>query len=172
MDGEAATVTEEIALIESALAGDEAAAAALRTPDRTARLESILERRGASRTESRDLVADLWADCFNTGQERGSLLDRFSGKGSIDAFLTRTALNRLIDFKRRQRFRGDLPGVAAVVDLLVDLQGPTEKRFGALVVALATMHQGQAVGQAGDFRVIFTMQAPANLEPLQKGRSG
>ncbi|MEM9480044.1 MAG: sigma-70 family RNA polymerase sigma factor [Verrucomicrobiota bacterium] len=111
MDGESATATnDEFALIESALAGDEAAASALRTSERTGRLESILERRGASRTEARDIVADLWSDCFNTGTDRGSLLDRFSGKGSIDAFLTRTALNRLIDYKRRQRFRGDLPG--------------------------------------------------------------
>ncbi len=109
MDGETATAGDELALIEAALGGDEGAAAAIRTKDRTSRLEAILQRRGASATEARDLVADLWADCFNTTHERGSLLDRFSGKGNLDAFLTRTALNRLIDYKRRLRFRGELP---------------------------------------------------------------
>ena len=109
MDGETAEVSDELALIEAALAGDESAAASIRTAERTSRLESILQRRGASATEARDLVADMWADCFNTSHQRGSLLDRYSGKGNLDAFLTRTSLNRLIDYKRRLRFRGDLP---------------------------------------------------------------
>ncbi|MFV1995661.1 MAG: sigma-70 family RNA polymerase sigma factor, partial [Verrucomicrobiales bacterium] len=38
------------------------------------------------------------------------LLEKFQGTGNLEAFLTRTALNRLIDFKRRQRFVGQLPG--------------------------------------------------------------
>ena len=116
MEGEAATANpganlDELKLIDAALGGDESAAMAIRTDDRTSRLEAILQRRGASSTEARDLVADVWADCFNTAHQRGSLLDRYSGKGNLDAFLTRTALNRLIDYKRRLKFRGELPQI-------------------------------------------------------------
>ncbi|MED5585220.1 MAG: sigma-70 family RNA polymerase sigma factor [Verrucomicrobiota bacterium] len=101
---------EEFALIEAALAGDEAAASTIRCPENNARLEAILRNRGASDTEARDIIADLWTDCFDSREGRRPLLEKFSGKGTLNAFLTRTALNRLIDYKRRQKFRGELPG--------------------------------------------------------------
>ena len=100
----------EFELAEAALAGDETAAAAIRTPQTNAHLEAVLRNRGASDTEARDLVADLWADCFDAREGCRALLEKYNGKGPLPAFLTRTALNRLIDFKRRQKFRGSLPG--------------------------------------------------------------
>ncbi len=98
------------AQIEAALAGDEAAASAIRSPETTKHLEHILIGRGASPTEGRDIVADLWADCFAGKNDKPPLLKRFEGKGSLVGFLARSAINRLIDHKRRLRFRGDLPG--------------------------------------------------------------
>lgn len=100
---------EDFALIEAALAGDEIAASTIRCPENNARLEAILRNRGASDTEAKDIIADLWTDCFDSREGRRPLLEKFSGKGSLNAFLTRTALNRLIDYKRRLKFRGELP---------------------------------------------------------------
>ena len=94
---------KDFALIEAALAGDEVAAATIRCPETNARLEAVLRNRGA-------ITADLWTDCFDSRAGHRPLLEKFSGKGSLNAFLTRTALNRLIDYKRRQRFRGELSG--------------------------------------------------------------
>ncbi|NIP94293.1 MAG: sigma-70 family RNA polymerase sigma factor, partial [Akkermansiaceae bacterium] len=37
------------------------------------------------------------------------LLASYNGGGPLRAFLSRAALNRLIDLKRRQRFQGNLP---------------------------------------------------------------
>lgn len=100
----------DLILIEAALTGDEIAASAIRCPETNARLEAVLRNRGASDTEAKDITADIWADCFDSRDNRRPLLKKFSGKGSLGAFLTRTALNRLIDYKRRQRFRGELSG--------------------------------------------------------------
>lgn len=100
----------EFEIIEAALAGDNEAASKIRSSERHRRLLSNLIKRGATLSEAEDIVADLWADCFNCADSRKSLLEKFSGKGSLDAFLARTALNRLIDAKRRLRFRGQLLG--------------------------------------------------------------
>jgi RNA polymerase sigma factor (sigma-70 family) len=101
---------DDLERVEAALGGDEAAAAEIRSGQANAQIEAILRNRGASPTEAADLTADLWADCFGERGGRRPLLEKFTGKGPLGAFLTRTALNRLIDFKRRQKFRGQLPG--------------------------------------------------------------
>ena len=101
--------TNDVELVDLALSGDEAAARAIRSTESTAQIENILRRRGASATEAKDIVEDLWADCFDSSSKRGALLDRYTGKGPLEGFLTRTALNRLIDLKRRQKFQGSLP---------------------------------------------------------------
>ena len=48
-----------------------------------ASLMNILLSRGASRTETEDLLADLWADCVPGNAERPSLLEKFSGKCTL-----------------------------------------------------------------------------------------
>ncbi|MEM7145866.1 MAG: RNA polymerase sigma factor [Verrucomicrobiota bacterium] len=96
-------------LVQKALAGDEVAAGEIRSAARTAQLERILVSRGGSASEARDVVADLWADCFGSSGGK-ALLAKFNGKGSLEAFLTRVAVNRLIDFKRHQRFQTAPPG--------------------------------------------------------------
>jgi RNA polymerase sigma factor (sigma-70 family) len=69
---------------------------------------SILLARGASRTEAEDLLADLWADCVPGPGERPSLLEKFSGKCSLQGWLATVATNRWVDFKRRQARRVEL----------------------------------------------------------------
>jgi RNA polymerase sigma factor (sigma-70 family) len=71
-------------------------------------LSNILLARGASRTEAEDLLADLWADCVPGPGERPSLLEKFSGKCSLQGWLATVATNRWVDFKRRQARRVEL----------------------------------------------------------------
>lgn len=69
---------------------------------------NILLARGASRTEAEDLLADLWADCVPGPGERPSLLEKFSGKCSLQGWLATVATNRWVDLKRKQTRRAEL----------------------------------------------------------------
>jgi len=73
-------------------------------------LLSTLIARGATLMEAEDLLADLWGDCIGRQDTDGSgLLHKFSGKCPIQNWLITVATNRLLDWKRRQRHRGELP---------------------------------------------------------------
>jgi RNA polymerase sigma factor (sigma-70 family) len=65
-------------------------------------LVAILLARGADRTETEDLLADLWADCVPGHDDRPSLLDKFRGNCSLQGWLATVATNRWIDRKRKQ----------------------------------------------------------------------
>jgi RNA polymerase sigma factor (sigma-70 family) len=68
-------------------------------------LTSILLARGASQTETEDLLADLWADCVPGDLEHPSLLEKFSGKCTVQGWLATVATNRWLDLKRKQARR-------------------------------------------------------------------
>lgn len=89
------------------LQGEEAALAGLRERHNHS-LVSILRARGASATEAEELLADLWGDCVSRDDERPSLLEKYSGKCSLHAWLATVATRRWIDLKRRQARRGEL----------------------------------------------------------------
>ncbi len=101
--------TNELKLVERALAGDNTACAEIRSKENTSWLEVLLVKRGASSTEAVDLTADLFADCFGAKLGKPPLLEKFNGLGKLRAFLSRAAINRLIDLKRHQKFEGNLP---------------------------------------------------------------
>lgn len=86
--------------------GDPAALAALRETHHSS-LSAILRARGASVDETEELLADLWGDCVPTNDDNPSLLDKFSGKCSIQAWLATVATRRWIDLKRKQTRRGE-----------------------------------------------------------------
>ena len=65
-------------------------------------LLNILLSRGASRTDAQDVLADVWADCVPGMNGRASLLDKFSGKCTLQGWLATVATNRWLDLKRRQ----------------------------------------------------------------------
>lgn len=71
-------------------------------------LRQILRARGATPTETDDLLADLWADCVPGTDDRPSLLEKFSGKCSLQGWLATVATRRWIDLKRRQGRRIDV----------------------------------------------------------------
>jgi RNA polymerase sigma factor (sigma-70 family) len=65
-------------------------------------LLAILLARGADQTEAEDLLADLWADCVPGNDDRPSLLEKFSGRCTLQGWLATVATNRWIDTKRKQ----------------------------------------------------------------------
>jgi RNA polymerase sigma factor (sigma-70 family) len=65
-------------------------------------LLGILLSRGADRTEAEDLLADLWADCVPGHDDRPSILEKFSGKCTLQGWLATVATNRWVDRKRKQ----------------------------------------------------------------------
>lgn len=118
--------------------GDPAALAELREKLQGPIL-GILLSRGATRTEAEDLLADLWADCVPGAQDRPSLLEKYTGKSTLQGWLATIATNRWIDFKRRGAKRVDLPqgseaGEQDAFDKLPAAQaGPKEETLTVLL---------------------------------------
>ncbi|MFP6879149.1 MAG: hypothetical protein VCA37_20145 [Roseibacillus sp.] len=100
---------QDLALVRDALAGDTDACAQIGSDEMCGWIQGVLVKRGATPTEARDLTADVFGDCFGRGGNKSPLLQAYNGGGPLRAFLSRAALNRLIDLKRRQRFQGNLP---------------------------------------------------------------
>ncbi|MBL9157752.1 MAG: sigma-70 family RNA polymerase sigma factor [Verrucomicrobiales bacterium] len=98
----------QVDLINAALDGDDEAARVIQSPENRRRLHAFLVQRGASHSEAEEIGGDIWSEAFQSWRGKPPLLGRFDGKGDIIAFLGRCALNRLVDLKRRGRFRGDL----------------------------------------------------------------
>jgi len=72
-------------------------------------LRMVLINRGATQDEADDLIEDLWGDCVGQNEDRPSLLEKYSGKCPIRSWLATVVTNRLVDLKRRQKHRGELP---------------------------------------------------------------
>jgi len=109
----------DLIFIKQVLDGDESAARALRACYST-RLKASLCKRGASRTEAEDLLADLWADCFGSSGE--PLLLKYEGRYPLSSWLITVVTNRLIDFKRREAFRRELSCEKSVRSQANDLE--------------------------------------------------
>jgi len=86
--------------------GDPTALAELRAAHHPS-LIGILRARGASVDETEELLADLWGDCVPRNNDEPALLDKFSGKCSVQAWLATVATRRWIDLKRKQTRRGE-----------------------------------------------------------------
>jgi RNA polymerase sigma factor (sigma-70 family) len=99
---------QDLDFVQRVLAADPSAASELR--DRYhGKLVGVLRARGANQTEAEDLVADLWTDCFAPRGERPTLLTKYQGRCALESWLLTVATNRLVDLKRRQSFRVDVP---------------------------------------------------------------
>jgi len=95
---------QDLAFVQQVLSGDDRAAAELRSRYH-GKLVGVLRSRGANQTESEDLVADLWTDCFAAPANRQTLLTKYQGRCALESWLLTVGTNRLIDLKRRQNFR-------------------------------------------------------------------
>ena len=99
---------QDLAFVQRVLAVDAAAAAELRSRYH-GKLVGVLRARGANQTEAEDLVADLWTDCFAPRGDRATLLTKYQGRCALESWLLTVATNRLVDLKRRQSFRVEVP---------------------------------------------------------------
>lgn len=99
---------QDLAFVQRVLASEPAAAAELRSRYH-GKLVGVLRARGANQTEAEDLVADLWTDCFAPRGNRQVLLTKYQGRCALESWLLTVATNRLVDLKRRQSFRVDVP---------------------------------------------------------------
>jgi RNA polymerase sigma factor (sigma-70 family) len=102
--------SEDWGEVQRCLRGDEAALGLLRDRFQSA-LKAMLLARGASATETEDILADLWADAVPGGGDHPALLEKFSGRCPLQAWLGTVATRRWIDLKRRQARRVDLQSV-------------------------------------------------------------
>jgi RNA polymerase sigma factor (sigma-70 family) len=99
---------QDLAFVQRVLAAEPSAAAELRSRYH-GKLVGVLRARGANQTEAEDLVADLWTDCFAPRGNRQILLTKYQGRCALESWLLTVATNRLVDLKRRQSFRVDVP---------------------------------------------------------------
>ena len=99
---------QDLAFVQRVLASEPSAAAELRSRYQ-GKLVGVLRSRGANQTEAEDLVADLWTDCFAPRGNRQVLLTKYQGRCALESWLLTVATNRLVDLKRRQSFRVDVP---------------------------------------------------------------
>ncbi len=106
MSASSADTQDDVALVERALAGDEAAIRVLRD-QHNGHLKARLLRRGASETDAQEILTDLWGDCvmgkFRRWQPQAG--------SSLIAWLSSVATNRLIDHFRKQKFHADPIGI-------------------------------------------------------------
>ena len=104
---QASQADDDCLQVRKCVQGDSAALGDLR--DRFhGTLRAILLARGANLTETEDILADLWADCVPDGGERPFLLEKFSGRCSLQSWLATVATRRWIDLKRKQVRRGEV----------------------------------------------------------------
>ena len=116
---------QDLAFVQRVLAVDAPAAAELRTRYH-GKLVGVLRSRGANQTEAEDLVADLWTDCFAARENRKTLLTKYQGRCALESWLLTVATHRLVDLKRRQNFRVEVPSSPDSPDDFFD-RDPTEK---------------------------------------------
>lgn len=107
MNPPAARHAVDLALVEDCLAGKNEAWATLRGQHHPL-LRGVLMSRGASETEAEDVLADLWSDTILRSADRG-MLERYDGSYSLRCWFSSIATHRLVDLKRRGKFRAELP---------------------------------------------------------------
>jgi len=100
----------ESSLVARCLQGDVDALAELYEKFHGSLLEILLSR-GVDRTEVDDVLADLWADCVPGQDDRPSILEKFSGKCTLQGWLATVATNRWVDRNpKRSRYDDRVPG--------------------------------------------------------------
>jgi RNA polymerase sigma factor (sigma-70 family) len=77
------------------------------------KLRAILRARGASATEADDTLADLWGDCVGNRPGHPALLEKYSGKCPLQAWLAMVATNRWFDAKRHEARGGKIMGMGS-----------------------------------------------------------
>src|SRR6266498_994043 len=116
-------------------------------------LVNILVARGASATETEDLLADLWGDCVAGRDDRPSLLERFSGKCALRSWLATVATRRWIDLKRKSVKRRETAATRA--------EDPDEDIFERMPAAASSATEGSLIDLLRDCLQAAFDQCPA-----------
>jgi hypothetical protein len=85
----------ESSLVARCLQGNVEALAELREKYHGSLLRILLSRLGMNRTQAEDLLADLWGDCVPGNDDRPSILEEFSGKCSLQRWLSIMVMRNL-----------------------------------------------------------------------------
>ena len=136
-------------LVQDYLGGDVDALADIRNQYQDVLMHTLVAR-GATSSEAEELVANLWDDCVNQNDERPCLLDKFSGRCSLQSWLLTVSTNRLIDFKRRQAFQKDLTHVndeGVVRSYFDSLPAPDERARDSSLIELLRASLQEAFSQ-------------------------
>jgi len=94
----------DIDLAQRCLQGEEAAILSLQA-SQTPLLCNILRSHGASEIDSKELVAELWADLLVSTPNRQPLLEKYNGSSALRTWLTAIIVNRWISQGRRRCVR-------------------------------------------------------------------
>jgi RNA polymerase sigma factor (sigma-70 family) len=101
MSAESNQLGDERLLLSRCINGDAKALGILRDRHNAPMLRVLISK-GASLTQAEELLADLWSECVGDGEGKVSLLEKFSGKCSLQSWLFTVSIRRLIDLQRRQ----------------------------------------------------------------------
>ncbi len=101
-------MSEDLELARKCLDQDEAALAFFRDHHLQLLRQGLIHR-GASASDAEELAAELFGDCVMGRDGRPPLLEKFNGQSALPSWLFRVAVNRWIDARRRDKFRGDPP---------------------------------------------------------------
>lgn len=123
-------------------------------------LLGILLARGANRTEAEDLLADLWADCVPGNDDRPSILEKFSGKCTLQGWLATVATNRWVDRKRKQsRFVESIQDASgkAEHDYLTRLEAASYASEDTLIALLRDSLKAAFINCSPEARVLLRL---------------
>jgi len=124
---------EDWALVQEIVSGDSAAGDAFANRFRDSLVAWLCSKcdpkDGRSREKAVDLVDQLIAECVSGAPGKEPLLQKFSGKGSLEGWLRRSARCRLISWWRSLEYRSEL--TASTLSSSEDDDQPLETRFAA-----------------------------------------
>jgi RNA polymerase sigma factor (sigma-70 family) len=164
---------EEVLPVQRCQRGDPEALAQLREACQDG-LRKVLLARGATLTETEDLLADLWADCVPGADDRPSLLEKFSGKCAVQAWLATVLTRRWIDLKRKQVRRGEVDHATfgdPKVDVMQRLPAPAVvETENALVVLLRDSLRAAIAGCPPHVMVLLRLRYLHNLTQRELAR--
>lgn len=87
-------------MVRGCLAGDDSAWVRLQKDYREP-LAALLTAKGASATETEDLLCELWADLLGNLPDKPPLLERYRRSGPLKSWLATVAINRLVSLRRK-----------------------------------------------------------------------
>jgi RNA polymerase sigma factor (sigma-70 family) len=147
----------ESSLVAKCRQGDAEALAELREKCHGSLL-GILLSRGADRTEAEDLLADLWADCVPGQDDRPSILEKFSGRCTLQGWLATVATNRWVDRKRKQsRFVDPMQDRSTETDYIHRIEAVSYASDDTLIALLRDCLKAAFAQCAPEVRVVLRL---------------